>query len=228
MMKQKTFVTQAPPFVVANARFFTLVVTMVLVLASSIVTANNLEIVVVDYNTLNSIESATVQIYNGTDLIDEGNTNVDGIINFTLTDELYTIVTTKTGYEGDNRDTDLTGDDSILIPLIPFSHDGIIRVRYVDMTGIKIGNIIGSDHELCFYFASNNRLDACENGNQTITLTEQQDYIIRITPTQQDLLNSPENLYSYVRKYTRYFMTLIFLIAIVGVVYYVQKRYIIN
>jgi len=211
-----------------SKRFFTLAVTMVLVLASSIVTANNLEIVVVDYNTLNNIESAIVQIYNDTILIDEGNTNVDGIINFTLNDEVYTIVTTKSGYEGDNRDTNLTGDDSILIPLVPFSNTGIIRVRYTDMTGIKIGTLIGENHQICFYYASNNRLDDCEIGNQTITLTEQQDYIIRITPTQQDLLNSPENLFSYVRQYTRYFMTLIFLIAVIGVVFYVQKTYISN
>jgi len=200
------------------------VTVLMLLFISNAVTALNLEIVVVDYNTLEAIENADVKVYNGTTLIDENTTNSIGIVNFTLNAENYTIVTTAISYEGDNTDYELDADSSLLIALVPYSPTGIIRVTYSDLSGIRIDDWFGGNHELCFYFVGNDRLDDCYNGNETIQLTEQQDYIIRITPTRQDMINSPNNLGTFTRQYTNYLVGLLFIISIIMVVYYVQKK----
>lgn len=191
-------------------------------------TALNLEVVVADYNTLNPLENATVKIYNSTDLVNEDYTDLNGIVNFSLVSDNYTIVTSMLSYDTDNRDTELDSDDSVLITMIPFSPTGIIRFRYSDLTGIRISDWFGDNHEICIYFSANNRLQDCYVGNETIQLLQEQSYIIKIKPTRQDMLNAPDSLLIFTKQYTRYFVMLIFLISVIGVLYYVQKNYIFN
>lgn len=201
---------------------------MLLVFFSITANALNLELVIIDYNTLNPIQDAIVKINNGTVQIVNGTTDLNGIVNFTLVSENYTILTTANSYLGDNRNTNFTKNDSILIALLPISTDGLIRFRYSDLTGIRFSDWFGNDHEICIYYANSNRLQDCYNGNETIQLIEHQSYVIRIKPTRQDMLNSPNNLLTYSRQYSRYAIMIIFAISILGVTYYVQKNHIFN
>jgi len=202
---------------------------MLFVLFSITANALNLQMVIVDYNTLNPVENATIKVYNGTTHIVNGSTDSNGIFNFTnLESEVYTIITTANAYVGDNRNINLSTNDSLLIALLPISADGLIRFRYSDLTGIRIKDWFGGNHEICIYYANNDRLQDCYTGNETIQLLENQDYVVRIKPTRQDMINSPNNLLTFTRQYTRYLIVLIFLLCIIGVFYYVQKNHIFN
>lgn len=71
--------------------------------------------------------------------------------------------------------------------LTPYSGEGIIAIKYVDLT-------LSGDHESCLFYASNSRLKGCSHLNDTVILHNNAGYIWRPVISKTDLASSLELL----------------------------------
>ena len=194
-------------------------------LITLIILATTVQALTIDYGVYNinnrvGIPSATIKIYgNETQLLNQTNTNDDGYatldINETLT--YYNIIISKIGYYDINKNTTYTVDAVDSSYMIPISTDGIIRLRFNDLTL--------QDHKFCVYFAENNRLDQCyERLNETVTILTNREYIIVPTITKYDIVSTPTNIINYSYIFGGTLIGIAIIVLIVGIFGFIIRK----
>lgn len=199
------------------------IVLMVLVLAG-MVNAYDTNLTFRNYNTLGDVENASVSVYEDVTLTDSGYTDMNGEIYFNLSDGSYTILATHDDYETLNEDLIISGETEQVFYMIPYSPEGIIRLRFTDLTigGLSLSGM--ETHTICVFYHSNNRLHECYDTNDTITLNQNVDYDFFIMPSRVDLLTQSGNLDTVVSRYAVFLIGLMLLLIIIGVGYYGIKN----
>jgi len=175
------------------------------------VQALTVEYGVYDINNRQPITGVTVTVYNNqTFELNQSNTNTDGLISLYLneTQTYHTVEISKIGYYNSRTNqTYITDPDVTLTHLIPISTEGLIRLRFTDLTL--------SEHEFCIYFAENNRLDECYKINETVTILTNHEYIITPKITKYDLISNPSNIKTYAPLFGTTIIGLGFILAII-------------
>ena len=105
-------------------------------------------------------------------------------LNETLT--YYTVTYSKGGYHTQTSNHSWITPATDTIYLYPISDDGIIRIRFTDMTL--------NDRGYCIYFESNNRLEGCYGINDTAQVLVNQQYIVRPEIDIIDVLSSEQSI----------------------------------
>lgn len=136
--------------------------TLVCALLAGSVDAYTLEYTVYSYQTMQPIENVNVTVRNAT-LEISGLTDVNGYVVLSAASNNLTLTAEKAGYANYASTANFSGNVEQAIYLEPYSHSGIIRVKFVDMT-------LGGRDGYCIYFTSNNRQFGCYNINDTLTL----------------------------------------------------------
>ena len=116
-----------------------------------------------DINTKNNLESVLITVVgNETQPIAVGTSDVDGLLNLTINETLtfYDTSYSKVGYHSSyNNNYTWVGDDTENKYLYPISDDGIVRIRFHDLTG--------QSRQYCLLYAENDRLEGCYSMNET-------------------------------------------------------------
>lgn len=172
-----------------NEHVYYILIGVLFVMARQATATNTVEFGVFDINTLAPIATATVQSSNGTlDLL----TNTTDALGYTILfmeDTTYNITTTKDAYNTNEYELAVTTDANEFVYLVPQSTDGIVRVRFRDMTT--------TDHEICLYYDDNNRLHGCYFENDTIKLLINRNYTLKPMSSRWDIFTSAESVKDY-------------------------------
>jgi hypothetical protein len=158
-----------------------------------------------DFNTLNPLNNVTLSLNNISDSYTV-KTDIAGYAFDEINAGNLSVTASKTGYAPYDAFYNISGNVSAEYFMLPRSHQGIIRIKVVDMTL--------SEHENCFFF-SNSRFVGCYKSNDTILLHTNMNYTWMPVLTKTDLIGSPATLDKYA---WYYFGTIIGLVAIVFII----------
>jgi len=168
---------------------------VIMILIMGYASAENITYGVYDINTRNPIEAVEIKTYNNlSNLLNTSVTNANGLLDLQLNESstYYIIQYVKIGYFPYEKNNTYDPIDTDLEFLTPITQDGIIRIRFNDLTLTK--------HKFCLFFKENGRLDGCYLQNDTITILVNREYIIRPELETLDVFSSTENIknYSYI------------------------------
>lgn len=199
-----------------------LVILLIIVISNNTQASSNITGIVCDYNTMNRLENVSINIYQGSTLHSTISTNTNGQFSFlNLTASNYTITFTLSNYEGQTNDINLVDNTTtdLLIKLIPFSYNAIIKLTFNDL-GLNLNDV-------CFY-SGNGRLHGCYEMNESITLYEHQDYYVIIKPKDIDIIRNPVQsgitIMNYSENIFRFVFIIIILLLIVSIFYHFIKK----
>jgi len=105
-------------------------------------------------------------------------------INETL--EYYTVQYSKVGYHTQYINYTWTVDFSESVYMYPISDDGIVRLRFNDLTF--------NTREFCIFYDLNDRLEGCYGANETVQLLVNQNYTVNPKLVTMDLLSSEDSV----------------------------------
>ena len=177
--------------------------------------AYNLEYTVFNYKTLQPVDNANISIYNSTYEISKL-TDTNGYAIFDLNDS-YIVDINKNSYTIYTTTINNTNNSAYDVYLTPYSHSGIVRVNFVDLTF--------STHTFCLYF-NNSRLEGCyvTNNGSNVILHNNMEYTFIPTITKNDIFSNPTALEKYLGFYYGAIIgVIIFLIIISFILYVVYK-----
>ena len=175
------------------------------------VQAFSIEYYIANINNRLPVEDAALTIYNNySEVINTSTTNADGLSAFDINESrtYYTVKVEKIGYHTQYINYTWTGIDSESLYLYPISDDGIVRIRFNDLTYI--------DRDFCVFYNSNGRLEGCYSMNETVTLLVNQQY--KITPKlgSLDILSSEASIEKNIMVLSGLGVALVALIGFVG------------
>lgn len=148
-------------------------------------------LIVRDINNKQPINAAAADIRgNESQPINDSMTQADGIARFSINESLtyYEVKLTKLGYHPRTDNYTWAAAETVPVYMYPISDDGIIRVRFTDLTY--------GQREYCIYYAANDRLATCLYDNETATLLVNQRFVIRPKIEMADLAASEDSIKS--------------------------------
>lgn len=152
------------------------------------------------YNLNNKVplNNATIVLTNGTDTQTQY-TNLNGNTVYTINPVNHQYNITKPGYYPilNTAITTMTDDIYEIHYLTPISQDGIVRIRFNDLT-------FATDREFAIFYGENNRLEGVYKLNETIQLIVNKEYIIKPMKDKTDILGSPKTFSTYMNRYSGY------------------------
>lgn len=190
---------------------------LLLLLAQAILatpsSAYNMTWYVYDINTATAQSGATITAVNATaasigtvttDSLGYASLSLDPInpiqVNYTVT---------KIGYFQYQNTASVTNADIFhTVAFYPATTDGIIRLRFDDMTL--------SVEQVCVFYKSNMRLQDCYYANETIQLSVNTAYLLRPRGNVRQLINSPSALGNYAWFYVGWLIQFTAFIAVLG------------
>jgi len=190
-----------------NVKYFVLF----FILLASTVAAHTLTFSVYDYNTLNPIASANVS-YIHDDVPSYILTDDNGFANvFDASGDYYYNITAP-GYFGEYDGlAEVTADESVISYLIPVSREGLIRVKFGDLTFCE-------DREYCVFYTANGRLQGCYGLNETPHFIVNQAYKIKPKLCKSDALISTSSFSKGVERYGSYIWPIMIFVVLVSVI----------
>jgi len=133
----------------------------------------DINVSVLDYETMNPVNQSIVSAYDGISLIDSCTTNASGFCNLSLENGSHTFLVSASGYETGNFEDNVSGDTSFIFKIRSLESASVLTIHINDY---------GSGMALCF-----NNMTECFNSNETISLTVRQDYTMILIPEDHDL-----------------------------------------
>ena len=177
---------------------------MILLLLASCASAYPQEFTVYNYRSLAPIESANVTLWNATTEI-SGLTDIDGVRFLDVVGE-YNVSVERAGFAPYSGWLNASNVSSRTYYLEPYSHAGIIKVTFVDLT-------LASDRRFCLYFI-NDRLEGCYGLNDTVILHNNMNYTWVGVMSKSDLILNPSTLNKAVYLYMGGFVGICFLFVL--------------
>lgn len=142
-----------------------------------------------DINNKLLLEGVSIIIHgNESQLLNSTYTSSLGYGNLTINETLtyYTAYYSLIGYHAQAINYTWTTDPAESVYMYPISDDGIVRIRFNDLTY--------NTREYCIFYNSNNRLEGCYNANDTVQLIVNQEYTVRPKIATLDLLSSEKSI----------------------------------
>jgi len=188
-------------------------------LFAGLASANNLEYRILNYNTMQPVESVNVTVYNGT-FTTNGLTDADGFILFNIGyASAYDVSITRVGYTSIQTTSNISNISAYYAEqryMMQNSNAGIIRAVISDLTL--------TDHRLCVYYTENMRLDACYTSNDTIIFHNNMNYTIIPVLSRSDVMLNSNSIKKYGLMYYPLILGILIALSLVFAVYYMAKR----
>jgi hypothetical protein len=174
-----------------------------------------------NYNTLQPIENANVSLTNITMI--SNLTDVYGFASLSSSTGDYDVSIIKAGFQTYNSRINVSNDSLNVVYLPQYSNQGIIRLRFRDLTY--------SQHTFCIYFTENSRLQGCYTLNDTVTLHNNLNYTWIPDIEKLDLISNPtafkNNYYLFISSIFMFVIVatiiLILIIILIRVYHYIKK-----
>lgn len=150
-----------------------------------------------DINNKLPLEGVSIRIEgNLSQYLNSTYTSAEGYGNLTINEtlEYYTAYYSKIGYHAQAINYSWTLDPAESVYMYPISDDGIVRIRFNDLTF--------NTREYCIFYNSNDRLEGCYNANDTVQLIVNQEYTIRPKISTLDLVSSERSIRNNFLLYT--------------------------
>lgn len=144
---------------------------------------------VADINNRMPLEGVSITIYgNYSQYLNSTYSSSMGYGNLSINETLayYTTTYSKIGYHAQSVNYTWTTDPAESLYMYPISEDGIVRIRFNDLTF----NL----REFCIFYDLNDRLEGCYTQNETVQLLVNQAYTITPKLETLDLLSSEESI----------------------------------
>jgi hypothetical protein len=192
-----------------------------MMLFGNMVNAYTVEYRVNNFNTFQPVENANVSLTNITTI--SNLTDVYGLASLSASTGDYDVSIIKAGYQSYNSRITVDNDSTNIVYLPQYSNQGIIRLRFRDLTY--------SQHSFCIYFTDNSRLQGCYNLNDTVTLHNNLNYTWIPDIEKMDLISNPtafkNNYYLFISSIFMFVIVatiiLILIIILIRVYHYVKK-----
>lgn len=195
---------------------------ILLILLCPLASAYDLTFALKDFNTKAPLAGVNISIYHN-DVIPPNRhfyliTDSNGLAWETGDDGEHWYNFTKIGYYSlINGFVNVTADTNVIYYMTPISEDGIIRIRFNDLT-------LGNKREFCVFYSENNRLEGCYKMNETVQLLVNKAYVIKPLKDKTDILASPSTFSSFMDRYSGYLFPIIF-IAVIFIIFIMVVSY---
>ena len=161
----------------------------ILILFSVSAQAMDIVFYIADINNRLPIEGAFINVYgNMSNYLNSTYSSSLGYGNLTINESLeyYTVEYSKIGYHAQSVNYTWTIDSAESVYMYPISEDGIVRIKFNDLTY--------KDREFCVFYDLNDRLEGCYSQNETVQLLVNQAYTVTPKLETLDLLSSEKSI----------------------------------